>query len=390
MLHIYMAPCDYSKTKIYKIQCRDESVQEVFYGHCTKIANVKYRLKHNLENGNNTHICNTIRENGGIEKWDIDIIELYTDCKNKEQADYRVATIKTQNNSERTISSNHNTISLNSLNSENDTINQTSETPGLFNCNVCNKTFTLKTNLTRHHKNTCKKSTNENDFETTIKLQLKKLEEHIKEQDEHIKEQDEHIKEQTDKIKKQDDKIKKQDDKIKKLEQTIVSAQPNNNTVNNITQQNNTTNNNNIQNNIIFELGNENFEQVLTDQQKLQILNQKYSSIEYFIKKYHCNRDYPQFQNVKITSLTKSHCDVYSKKDKKYITKDLKDVIEQLVDCRIGDLNIILDETPNVPENTNIAVRGLFEKMDTDEEYKKEKYKKVKMTMYSEFRNKQL
>jgi hypothetical protein len=88
--------------------------------------------------------------------------------------------------------------------------------------------------------------------------------------------------------------------------------------------------------------------------------------------------------------MTKSHCEVYSKNDKKYITKDLKDAIEQLVDCRIGDLNIILDETPNVPENTNKAVRGLFEKMDTDEEYKKEKYKKVKMTMYSEFRNKQL
>jgi hypothetical protein len=357
-----MSPFDYSKTKIYKIQCRDESVQEVFYGHCTKIANVKYRLKHNLENGNNTHICNTIRENGGIEKWDIDIIELYTDCKNKEQADYRVATIKSQNNSERTISSNHNTISLNHLIPENETINQTSKTPELFNCNVCNKTFTLKTNLTRHQKNTCKKSTNENDFETTVKLQLNK----------------------------QEEKIKKLEEHIKKLEQTIVS-QHNNNTVNNITQQNNTTNNNNnIQNNIIFELGNENFEQVLTDQQKLQILNQKYSSIEYFIKKYHCNKKYPQFQNVKITSMTKSHCEVYSKNDKKYITKDLKDVIEQLVDCRIGDLNIILDETPNVPENTNIAVRGLFEKMDTDEEYKKEKYKKVKMTMYSEFRNKQL
>jgi exonuclease VII small subunit len=275
---------------------------------------MKHRLKREIENGKNTHICNTIRENGGIGNWNIIVMESYTECMNKLQAENRVDTIRTKNNPK-------NTIQMNS----------------------------------------------ENEFDTT-NPQLNKYEEKIKKLEEHIKEQDE---------------------KIKKLEQnSIVTTQNNNNTVNNITQ-NNTTNNN-IQNNIIFELGNENFEQVLTDQQKLQILNQKYSSIEYFIKKYHCNRDYPQFQNVKITSLTKSHCDVYSKKDKKYITKDLKDVIEQLVDCRIGDLNIILDETPNVPENTNIAVRGLFEKMDTDEEYKKEKYKKVKMTMYSEFRNKQL
>ena len=346
-----MAPCDYSKTKIYKIQCRDESVQEVFYGHCTKIANVKYRLKHNLENGNNTHICNTIRENGGIEKWEIIVIESYTECQNKEQANYRVATIKSQNNPAKPIPSNHNTISLNPL---------IPDPPALFNCNMCNKTFTLKTNLTRHRKNICNKSTTENDFETTIQLQLNKLEEHIKEQD--------------DKIKEQNDKIKEQAERIKRLEEQIVVIN---------TQINNTTNNN-TQNNIIFELGNENFKQVLTDEQKLQILNQKYESIEYFIKKYHCNKDYPQFQNVKITSMTKSHCKVYSKNDKKYIAKDMKYTIEKLVDYRIRDLRIMLDETPNVPEDTNISVRGLLDKMVSDEKYKKEIYKTVKMTMYSE------
>jgi len=342
ILHIYMSPFDYSKTKIYKIQCRDESVQEVFYGHCTKIANVKYRLKHNLENGNNTHICNTIRENGGIEKWEIIVIESYTDCKNKEQANYRVATIKSQNNPAKPIPLNPTTIPMNTLNPE---------TPELFNCNMCNKTFTLKTNLTRHRKNICNKSTTENEFEI-IQLQLNKLEEHIK---------------------KNDDKIKKNDDRIKQLEEQIVviNTQINHNV-------------NNTHNNIIFELGNENFKQVLTDEQKLQILNQKYESIEYFIKKYNCNKDYPQFQNVKITSMTKSHCKAYSKNDKKYIAKDMKYTIEKLVDYRIHDLRIMLDETPNVPEDTNIAVRGLLDKMVSDEKYKKEIYKTVKMTMYSE------
>lgn len=307
---LYMPVIDYSKTKIYKIQCVDNSVQDVFYGHCTNIDNMKYRMKRDIENGKNIYICNTIRENGGIENWNIIIIESYTECTNKLQAEYRVDTIKSQNNPKNTVQ----------INSENDS--------------------------------------NETSLSTYNELQTLKM------------------------------KLKEQEEKIKRLEEqsknSTVSTQ-NNNTVNNITN-----NNNNVQNNIIFELGNENFDQVLTDQQKLQILNQKYSSIEYFIKKYNCNRVYPQFQNVKITSMTKSHCKVYSKNDKKYITKDLKDVIEQIVDCRIGDLNIILDETPNVPENTNIAIRGLIEKMDTDEEYKKNKYKKVKMTMYSESCDKQL
>jgi hypothetical protein len=82
--------------------------------------------------------------------------------------------------------------------------------------------------------------------------------------------------------------------------------------------------------------------------------------------------------------MTKSHCKVYSKNDKKYIAKDTKYTIEKLVDYRIGDLHIMLEETPNVPEDTNIAVRGLLDKMVSDEKYKKEIYKTVKMTMYSE------
>jgi hypothetical protein len=184
-----MSPIDYSKTKIYKIQCIDKSVQEVFYGHCTKITNMKYRLKLNIENGKNTHICNTIRENGGFENWNIDIIESYTDCKNKEHADCRVSMIKQQNNLAKTIPMNHETISVNP---ENDSINQKSESSGLFNCNLCNKKFTLKTNLTRHQKNICKKSmestksTNENEFEI-IKQQLREQEEKIKKLEEHAK-----------------------------------------------------------------------------------------------------------------------------------------------------------------------------------------------------------
>ena len=355
---------DYSKTKIYKIQCRDESIQDVFYGHCTNIGNMKYYLKNDIENGKDTHICNTIRENGGIENWKVHIMESYPDCMNKEQAEHRVDYIKTQNNITKIIPVHPETIPVHP---ENNSTTKKNENLNLFNCELCNTKFTLKTNLRRHQKNICKKSTNENEFEI-IKQQLKEKEE----------------------------KIKEQEEKIKKLEEqnknTLVSIDTQNNTTQNTIQnQNNIQNqtNNITQNNIIFELGNENFEKVLTEQDKMQILNQKYSSIEYFIKKYHCNNKYPQFQNVKIPSMTKSHCEVYSKNDKKYITKDLKRTIEQLVDYRIGDLHIILEDTPNVPENTDKAMRGLFEKMDTDEDYKKEKYKTVKMTIYSEFRKNQ-
>ena len=343
---------DYSKTKIYKIQCKNKSVKDTFYGHCIKIYHMKYKLKSEIENGKNTYICNTIRENGGIENWSIIVMESYTECQNKEQAKYRVNMIESQNNSEKTIQNNPTTIHMNTLNPEN---------PGLFNCNVCNKKFTLKTNLYRHNKYRCVKTKSTNPInETELEIIKMQLEEHA----EKIKRLEEHA-----------EKIKEQAEKIKRLEEQIrvMSTQHNNNIVNN------------TENNIIFELGNERFDQVLTDEQKLQILNQKYTSIEYFIKEYHCNRVYPEFQNVIIKSITKSHCDVYSTEDKKYIAKDLKNTIEELVDYRIRDLRIMLEETPNVPEDTNKAIRDLLE-MVSHEKYKKKKYKIIKIIMYSEFR----
>ena len=104
--------------------------------------------------------------------------------------------IKQQNNSEKTIPMNPNIIPMNPniipMNPENDSGPQKSDSSVLFSCNLCNKTFTLKTNLARHRKNICKKSmestksTNENEFEI-IKQQLREQQEKIKELEEHAK-----------------------------------------------------------------------------------------------------------------------------------------------------------------------------------------------------------
>lgn len=343
-----MPKIDYSKTQIYKLQCKLDAVKDVFFGHCTHMINAKYYLKNDIAKGKDTAVCNTIRENGGLSNWDMIVIEQFTGCCNKRQADYRVNVIRKEYSHK--ISQTKSEIIPNNP----EIIPLTQTTPELIQnadvirCEQCSKIFTLNTNLIRHQKKSCK-----NISQNTVKTLQ-------------------------DQINLQQKELCKQMEKIQQLE----------NKTNQTSSVNIGTQNNIQNNNIIFELGEESFEKILTTKQKLQILNKKYMSIDFFIQKYHCNLEYPQFQNVKITSLTKSHCDVYSKKDNMFVVKNTNDTVEQLMDSRMGDLHIILDETPNVPENTDKAVRGLFEKMQTDEEYKREKCNSIKMKMYSEYRNK--
>jgi len=80
---------DYSKTVIYKIICKDNSITDIYIGHTTCYYQ-RYRLHKsscNNENakGYNYKIYKIIRENGGWENWDMKIIENFS-CNNVNEA----------------------------------------------------------------------------------------------------------------------------------------------------------------------------------------------------------------------------------------------------------------------------------------------------------------
>jgi len=83
---------DFSKTKIYKIVCKDLSVNEIYVGHTTDFTRRKCKHKQdcNKETAKNynTKVYKTIRENGGWENWDMVFIEDYP-CTNKFEASAR-------------------------------------------------------------------------------------------------------------------------------------------------------------------------------------------------------------------------------------------------------------------------------------------------------------
>ena len=76
---------DYSKTIIYKIQCKDLNIRDIYVGHTTCYYQRRRLHKSTCYNKNakgyHFKIYRTIRENGGWEKWDMTILENYP-CDN--------------------------------------------------------------------------------------------------------------------------------------------------------------------------------------------------------------------------------------------------------------------------------------------------------------------
>lgn len=80
---------NYDNTVIYKIQCKDETITDIYIGHTT---NFKQRSKSHKSNcnvksskGYNYKIYKIIRENGGWDNWEMKNIEDYP-CENVNEA----------------------------------------------------------------------------------------------------------------------------------------------------------------------------------------------------------------------------------------------------------------------------------------------------------------
>ena len=126
---------------------------------------------------------------------------------------------------------------------------------------------------------------------------------------------------------------------------------------------------------------------MLTPKQRMQILNKRYNSIDALIKYLHCNPKLPQHKCIEIPSLSKAYCKVYSNEHGKYIIQDVHDVLERLVDHRMSDIQTFLETAQesgeNISEHTETAVKGLIDKLDSDEKYKRKKCSKIKMDLHN-------
>ena len=84
---------NYSKFVIYKISCKDETVNDLYVGHTFNLYMRNAKHKSNCNNPKsklyNCKLYQFIRSNGGFENWNIEVIENYTEYNSLENARQR-------------------------------------------------------------------------------------------------------------------------------------------------------------------------------------------------------------------------------------------------------------------------------------------------------------
>jgi hypothetical protein len=83
---------DYSHTIIYKLCCKDVSINDIYVGHTTNFIQRKHNHKINCcnkkSNNHNLYVYKFIRENGGWDNWEMIQLEEYN-CANRRESEMR-------------------------------------------------------------------------------------------------------------------------------------------------------------------------------------------------------------------------------------------------------------------------------------------------------------
>jgi hypothetical protein len=236
-------------------------------------------------------------------------------------------------------------------------------TKNKYVCNNCNKIFNDRSNKYKHEK-ICKNKNNENIKIKELMLQIKKQETKILQY----------------KLKIQ--KTNSVDNmSVNKLNKLLTVR---NNLIKNSNIHSN--NNNTIQNNIVnnnFQLvgfGKEEVVDLLTKQEKKQIINAKYSCLEKLVEITHCGK-YNQYKNILITNMKDQYMYKYDDVKGHFILVNKKDVLDSLIDNRVVDLETIYDDvnnTNNINNKTKEIIENVIEKINnTDQKYSNENFNKT-------------
>jgi len=161
-------------------------------------------------------------------------------------------------------------------------------------------------------------------------------------------------------------KCKRLDNKTFKAVNKILMDRSYRNSQNNNTNSNNTITNNNYQ---ILSLGNEELTNVLTMQQKKQIMNSRLGSLEKIVEITHCG-ELNQFKNIIITNLKDNYAYRYDEKVGYFVTVAKNSLLEDVVAHRVTDIEAIYDElqTANkIDAKTKKLIQDFLDKISNEE-----------------------
>lgn len=254
-----------------------------------------------------------------------------------------------------------------------------------YDCRHCDKKYKhLQTRWS--HEQICKEIAKNRETQQ-IQQQLEKL----KQENEILK-----LKNQLQKAKRLNTKTFKAVNKIliERSMQNSSSSSSSNNIIHH-----NTTNHNTINNTYqIFAVGNEELQNVLTLQQKREIMNARLTSLEKIVEIAHCG-NYNGFKNIIITNLKDNYAYKYDEKRGYFVTIPKTTLLNDLVSHRITDIEAIYDEldTANkIDEKTKKMIQDFLDKIANEDtpyfdenndiqyqNYKSYKINNVKILLYN-------
>jgi mRNA-degrading endonuclease RelE of RelBE toxin-antitoxin system len=274
-------------------------------------------------------------------------------------------------------------------------------------CSICNKTYSNKKGLLKHRRNVhevyciekdrkkdetsncykCKYCTKEYLYSQSRWQHEKKckIQNEEKEKEEEEKRLKDDIELQTQILKNEmlqkelDDKneiirlqkklleSKRIDNKTFKAVNRILMDRSHNNSINMTNSSNIINSNNNTYQ--ILSLGNEELVNVLTMEQKKQILNSRMMSLEKIVEIAHCG-EMNQFKNIIITNLKDNYAYRYDDSKGYFITVAKNDLLDDLVISRLTDIEAIYDELKSankIDAKTKKLIQDFLDKMENNE-----------------------
>jgi hypothetical protein len=219
-----------------------------------------------------------------------------------------------------------------------------------YPCRFCEKTFSHKQSRYRH--------------ELKCKLENKQNPDEIKE------------------IKKENEEMKKQMQELKDLIQKSMKIHPKT-----LQKINNQLNNNGIiNNNYVVQLGYEDFDKVLSEKEKIGLLNKHSNSVVEMVKMVHVNPNdkFKQYKSMYITNLQNNVAYKYDDDCKKFIAVSKSDLLDSIIDNRLADIESFHEDYKDkITPFTSKHIQKFIERMTDEKEYKDIKKEELKFAIYN-------
>ncbi len=132
--------------------------------------------------------------------------------------------------------------------------------------------------------------------------------------------------------------------------------------------------NNTVINNTFVKFGPVEFNKLLSEKQKLFILNSPFMSLEESIKLIHFNDKRPEYNNIFITNMRDKLAYIFD--GKKFISVNKNDVIKNLINNHADEIETLFDNYKDkLTEFKSTRVQAFIDLINDDDEYKDENNK---------------